>query len=170
MNILFIRHAEAVERSKWPGGDMGRPLTKRGRTDAMRCFALLQKAGIQAGLAVTSEAARARQTAEIFCRKNKARLHVSHLLNPGADENNIRKLLHAHRNKETIAVIGHEPDFSTIIAKLIGGKNARIILGKGACALVTLDQKNAGELRWLLPPFPRVGKKGGPKFQRLEKP
>jgi len=48
--------------------------------------------------------------------------------------------------------VGHEPDFSDTISRLIGG--GRLDLKKGGLALVELEDRAtpAGRLLWLLPP------------------
>ena len=159
MNILFIRHAEAVEPSDWPGDDHSRPLTKAGRGTARRMSAFLAAAGIEPALVLTSAAVRSRETAAC-AGKHFRRARVEPLLNPGCTEAKMRALLRATAKHELIALIGHEPDFSTIIARLIGDGSARLKLQKSACALIKLaDKKRPGQLLWLVPPLPGIGKR-----------
>jgi phosphohistidine phosphatase SixA len=48
-------------------------------------------------------------------------------------------------------VVGHEPEFSSTVAEVIGGGNVE--LKKGALALVDMDDSvGGGVLRWLLTP------------------
>ncbi len=157
MKLLFIRHAEAAELDTWPGDDMDRPLTRDGVKTARAMCRLLASRGIAADILFTSEALRARQTAECF-RKIARRTKATCLLNPGCTRDDVIQLVSDNPRARLIAVAGHEPDFSTIIAALIGAPRAHIKLKKGACALIDLDDQLRGELCWLIPPAP--AKKG----------
>jgi phosphohistidine phosphatase SixA len=59
-----------------------------------------------------------------------------------------------------LLLVGHEPDFSTVIGQLIGA--GRIVCKKGGLARVDLKSPHElpGELVWLLPPRLLVMKSG----------
>lgn len=62
--LILMRHAEAEARH--PGGDRERPLSPRGREDAVRMGRLLAKRGLRPDLALVSPAARTRQTWDLL--------------------------------------------------------------------------------------------------------
>lgn len=160
MNVLFIRHAEAAEADEWPADDWSRPLTRRGQKQASELFRFLRKKGLRCEAVFCSEALRARQTAELFAGRVRRRTTVSPLLNPGCTVKKLRQLARAS-GRASIAVVGHEPDFSAIIAELAGASGLRLKMAKGACAMVELREDRRGALQWLLPPFPVLAKKPG---------
>jgi phosphohistidine phosphatase len=158
MKILFIRHAEAVESGEWDGEDMTRPLTKQGRKEAANASRVLLAAAMKPDIFVSSAAVRARKTAKIIASKVGAELQEDSRLNPGCTFAAIKGILRSHAACKSVALVGHEPDFSLAIAALIGGGRAQIKMNKAACALVSLDDRGLGELRWLIPSFPIIGK------------
>jgi phosphohistidine phosphatase len=62
-------------------------------------------------------------------------------------------LLGEYRSAERVMLVGHEPDFSSLIGELTGG--SRVQLKKGGLARVDLEtiDHGAGTLVWLLPPL-----------------
>ena len=172
MKIFFIRHAEAIEREEWTGDDMSRPLTAKGKRTASAMADFLRMSDNQPQRFISSEAIRAKETAAIFA--GRTRVQISQILNPGCTMNAFGKLLKKCGQKKGIAVVGHEPDFSVIMAELIGDGSARIKMAKAACAIVEYET-GCGRLLALLSPamsgkkFPRIGKKRARNFQSLEK-
>ena len=51
-----------------------------------------------------------------------------------------------------VAVVGHEPGISALLAHLIGGAADNLPFKKGGAALVAMDGAGAGRLVWFLPP------------------
>lgn len=154
MKLLFIRHAEAVERDEWDGDDLSRPLTKRGIKQAKQAGRELLRLAATPDLILASEAVRAQRTAEILADvlNVKRRLATASVLNPGCNPAAARSLARKHMAQETVAFVGHEPDFSAIIASFIGDGSAQIRMKKCAMALVDLDLRGRGELCWLIQP------------------
>ncbi len=171
MKILFIRHAEAVEREKWAGDDMSRPLTAKGRRTVAAMAEFLRLSDNLPKFVISSEASRAKETAAPFALKKK--VQISPLLKPGCRLTTYRKLLKTNCARKFIAVVGHEPDFSEIIAALIGNGTAQIKMAKAACAIVELGD-DCGRLLMLVSPamtakkLPMSGNKRCRKFQSLE--
>jgi phosphohistidine phosphatase len=103
---------------------------------------------------LSSPLVRAQQTAEIVATglDLRDRLVMDPRLGPGFDPRQLKALLAAHRDASTLLLVGHEPDFSETISRLIGG--GRLDVKKGGLALVELEDRAslAGRLLWLLPP------------------
>jgi phosphohistidine phosphatase SixA len=79
-------------------------------------------------------------------------------LEPGFGMNELRTVLKRHRSK-VLMLVGHEPDFTTVISKLTG---ASLKLSKAGLALLDVDPESGseqGKLLWLFPPkFARKAK------------
>ena len=153
MRLYFIRHGLA-DRSAWEGDDVDRPLTSEGRSRVKKTARRLRDIGFQPELMIASPLARARQTAEIVSRvlKMSEDLVVDERLDPGFDTARLRAILAERTGLEAIALVGHEPSFSTVISDLVGG--GRIVCKKGSVARVDIDSTESlqGELVWLLQP------------------
>lgn len=152
--IYFLRHGLA-DRSEFTGkDDTLRPLTERGRRRMQATAAALARMGWEPGLILTSPLARARQTAAIVaeCLDLQDRVKVAEELGCGFDSRDLASLLATYRDEDGIVLVGHEPDFSLVIANLTGGSD--IVMKKGGLARVDLHAEDppAGRLAWLLPP------------------
>lgn len=109
----------------------------------------LARLNVRPGLIVTSPLPRAAQTAEIAIDYLNGKLRKDELLAPGFGMAELRILLKRHRAKVLI-LVGHEPDFTNVIAGLTG---AMLKLSKGGVALLDVDPERAeGRLLWLFPP------------------
>src|SRR4051812_18775734 len=64
MNLLVIRHAEAIPRGESDSEDADRPLTDVGRAQAKQVASGLQRIGVSLGALVSSPLRRAQETAE----------------------------------------------------------------------------------------------------------
>lgn len=152
MNIYFLRHGLAGDRSEWQGDDTKRPLTDEGKEKIKRTAITLAALGLGLDGILTSPLVRAKQTAEIVARKLNCLLVEDKRLAPGFNDDQLEKILLDHPNANTVMLVGHEPDFSETISALIGGGN--IVCKKGGLALVELPNAHSkrGELVWLVPP------------------
>jgi phosphohistidine phosphatase SixA len=145
MRLLFIRHAPALDRLEWYDDDVFRPLTQRGEALAQKTFAKLSKIIKMPDMIFSSEAVRAKQTADILSTAFGVDVKLSTKLNPGATFKDIKSLL-----QDNIAFVGHEPDFSDIIQTMTG---ASIRLKKGGIVELEYDmQTQKGFLKLLLTP------------------
>lgn len=155
MRVLFIRHAIALEREAFTGDDLLRPLSDEGKTKAAKTFAGYAAFFDKPELIITSEAIRAKETAELLSVAfGGVKTQVSALLNPGAGYAELKKLLTTLDNKlESVAFVGHEPDFSTMIGHAVtGGGLLYMGMKKAGCAEVELGREGRGELKCLLTP------------------
>lgn len=164
MRVLLVRHAEAVEQEDFPGSDLERPLTPAGRRVANQAFRHLARAMKRPDLIVTSEAVRSRETAEILRKAfGRTKARVSALLNPGAEFRQFRVLLNElPANVASVALVGHEPDLSRIVARAVGCAQMDIRIKKGACVEIEIDRAcRTGELRLLVHPEILIARRGG---------
>jgi len=154
MELYFLRHGLAENRSEWKGDDAERPLTEEGVRRMERSAAMIARLGLELDAILTSPLARARQTALIAADALEARgkVLIDRRLDPGFDRERLAAILRDHSSAKALMLVGHEPGFSETISALIRG--GRIVCKKGGLACVKLhDVTNLnGELLWLIPP------------------
>ena len=155
MQLYFLRHGEA----DWPGWtkpDDERPLTDFGKKETRQVAKFLNRLKVKPDLIVTSPLPRALQTAEVAAEQLKTKLRQDEALEPGFGISELRTVLKRHRSK-VLMLVGHEPDFSSVISALTG---ASLKLSKAGVALVDIDpEAQEGRLLWLFPPkFARKAK------------
>ena len=90
---------------------------------------------------------RAAQTADIAAEHLKVPFAHEKLLTPGFRVEDLTRLLRKYP-QQVLMLVGHEPDFTLVIAALIGGS---VKLSKAGIALVDLNLQK-GKLLWLFPP------------------
>ena len=158
MELYFLRHGKASEPgSSVSGDDFSRQLTERG-VDEMEAEAeALERLGLKPDVILTSPLVRAKQTAEIVARRLglKKRLIVAEPLSSGCDLDRLRHLLAQHSAAEKVLLVGHEPDFSSLVGELIGGGAASVEIKKAGLAALKVNRSlrpGSGTLRWLFPP------------------
>lgn len=140
MDIILIRHGEAVETA--PGlGDTGRWLTVKGRRVTRKVGKWLDKRKIRRPAEVwTSSLVRAVQSAEIIAREVglKSEVIVHAELLPGADPNDLLRLVNSYDGPGPLALVGHEPGLSLFARHLIGGDVPVPALKKSGIYCITL--------------------------------
>lgn len=159
MKLYFLRHGKAVEPGS-PGApdDAGRSLTPDGIEEMEAEAKAFEQLEIQPEVILTSPLLRTKQTAQIVARRlePKGGLVESELLAPGCEFEQLENLLGKHAAADSVMLVGHEPDFSTLVGELIGrGGMALVELKKGGLAFVESPwpvRRGGGTLRWLLPP------------------
>lgn len=148
MQLYFLRHGEA-DWPNWTKSDDERPLTDFGKKEMCAVGKFLARLKVEPDLIVTSPLPRAAQTAKIAAEYLKSKLREDELLEPGFGMAELSKVLKRHRSK-VLMLVGHEPDFSTVISALTG---ASLKLSKAGVALIDTDpDPKEGKLLWLFPP------------------
>jgi phosphohistidine phosphatase len=138
---------------KWEGPDTRRPLNDKGRGQADRLGAHLARVGANLGPFLTSPKLRASETAEIVAGHLGAPVIVEHRLAGAFDVDTLETILAEHDDPDSVVLVGHDPDFSEVLAALIGADE--FPMKKGALARVDIDrplEPGTGRLIWLLPP------------------
>ena len=148
MQLYFLRHGEA-DWPQWTKPDDERPLTDFGKKEVRQVAKFLNRLGVKPGLVVSSPLPRALQTAEIAAEQLKTKLRQDEALEPGFGITELRTVLKRHHSR-VLMLVGHEPDFSSVISALTG---ASLKLSKAGVALVDFDlETEKGRLLWLFPP------------------
>ncbi|MGQ0635005.1 MAG: SixA phosphatase family protein [Planctomycetaceae bacterium] len=155
MQVWLVRHAVAADRQQFEGPDGDRPLTDKGRK-RFRSFARwLADEALPPAAIVTSPLVRAVQTADILRKElglKKKDVLTADALSSGAEPHAILEVLRT-QSAERIALVGHEPDFSRALGKMISG--GEFAFGKGAVAAVEFEgvpDFGAGKLCWFVGP------------------
>lgn len=152
MELYFLRHGIAADKSPDENGDAARPLTKEGIAKMKAAAHGLRKMSLKLDVLLSSPLVRAHETAEIVARELGPELRLTDALAPGCDVARLFELLGEHRGAERMMLVGHEPDFSALVGALTGG--SRVLMKKGGLARVDIEvlEPGAGTLVWLIPP------------------
>lgn len=163
MQIVLFRHGIAEDRNEFANTglpDSERPLTRKGvqRTRA----AARGLATVLPGLTAvgTSPYLRARQTAELLagaCESGGASATtIVDDLQPGSRASGVCRWLEQGSPSDVVALVGHEPDLSELMAWFTTGREAGFARFKkaGACLIdfSSMPARGAGELQWLVTP------------------
>lgn len=156
MKVLLIRHAAAVPRGRSARRDHERPLTSRGRRKFRAAARGLARIAEHPDVLLTSPLVRARATAEIAAGAFKG---LAPRIEPALAQERAEAVVAAlrkHPRDATIAIVGHEPTLSRVLAHFLGVRHGDDRLGfkKGGAALVDLPNgpAGAGRLRWFVKP------------------
>lgn len=153
MELYFLRHGAAAPRGEWEGEDAQRPLTEQGREDVARVAAFLARTAPALDAIVTSPYLRASETAEIVAQhlNLQDKVVTDEKIAPGFDSGRLAKLAKQFPEAKALLLVGHEPDFSTTVRELTGG---RVVFKKAAAAYVQTpdDAPRRGVLIWLVQP------------------
>src|SRR5262245_39880728 len=123
MELYFLRHGIAADVGPEGTGDAGRPLTAEGIAKLKEAARGLRRLGVRPDVLLSSPLVRARQTAEIVRHALGLDSRLVDALAPGCDIMRLRELLGEYRDTKSAMVVGHEPDFSTMIGDLTGGSH-----------------------------------------------
>ncbi len=155
MKLLLVRHAAAVPRGTPGIPDDERPLTPKGRTKFSAAAKGLARIARRPDVLLTSPLPRARATAEIAARAIE---RIEPTIEPALAHESLDGIvaaLGAHPAGATVAIVGHEPTLSALLARLLGAaQGERLAFKKGGAALVDLPDgpSGGGLLIWFLKP------------------
>jgi phosphohistidine phosphatase len=158
MNLLLIRHAIAADRSEGTSDEL-RPLTEEGKKKMQRAARGLRVAVPSIELLATSPLVRSVATGAIV-EAAYADLKVGSAvreideLRPGAEPDDLLAWLDK-QSADPIALVGHEPDLSELLARLVGAVRPFHRFRKGGVACIAFPgrvEAGAGTLSWVLPP------------------
>lgn len=160
MIVYFLRHASAGQHVMDPRKDEKRPLDRDGIEQCGQIGRALAAMDTQVDVMISSPLKRATQTASLVANEigHEGKLQIEDGLRPGAGFADFTKLLAKYQRYDSVMVVGHNPNLSEFLSRLISGGTGReaVDLKKGAVARVeTARQK--GVLQWCVTPkFVRV--------------
>ena len=159
MKLYVIRHGAACDRASFARSrrpDSERPLTPDGR-DKMRASARGLRVLVKSfDRILTSPYARASETADIVARVFEGpQPEPLEALTPGGRSDDVLATLR-HGDAQSIAMVGHEPDLSMLIAWFVTGSSTPFCeLKKGGVCLLEWDRTPAAgeaKLQWISSP------------------
>jgi phosphohistidine phosphatase len=153
MELYLLRHAHAGDPGAWDGPDDRRPLSDKGEKQAERLGRFLAGIGFTADAIITSPKARAAQTATIVADQLGTPVSEDARLGGELTLPAVEAILRDAGDPGRVVLVGHDPDFSELIATLSGAPE--VPMKKGALARIDLPRPLApggGILRWLVPP------------------
>jgi phosphohistidine phosphatase len=153
VELYLLRHADAGDPDSWEGDDDERPLSDKGRRQSERLGRFLADAGFRPDVIVSSPKLRALDTARIVATRLKRDVAIDERLGEDASLSAVEGVLTGSGDVRRPVLVGHDPDFSALVALLCGA--SRVPLRKASLARVDADRPLAaggGVLRWLVPP------------------
>ncbi|NQX01612.1 phosphohistidine phosphatase SixA [bacterium] len=152
MKLILLRHGKAEDNHL--DGDFARNLVEKGRKQARNAAKRLKAAGDLPDIVLTSPLVRARQTAEEFCQTaGIPGATIQGWIACGMSPETALSELAAFHDFKSVAIIGHEPDFSELIQWILGATGGSIEMKKGAVACLYVNPPNRrGTLAYLVPP------------------
>jgi phosphohistidine phosphatase len=155
VQLLIIRPAIAVPRGTPGLPDEDRPLTPEGELKFREAAKGLARVVDRPDALLTSPWRRAKQTAAIVAGAWGRVEPVETAALAGGSFEEQAEVLDRYPGDATVAVVGHEPWVSELLARLLGTRHdARLEFKKGGAALVDVPGRLAegGSLVFYLPP------------------
>jgi phosphohistidine phosphatase len=157
MDVVVVRHGPAADRdpSRWPD-DQRRPLTSDGARATRRAAKGLASLRPTVDKVITSPAARAHATAEIFRKalKVEAELEIWDELAPDGPPGPILERLQRLSRRRGILLVGHEPTLGELLGLSVTGESVPITrFSKAGAAQITFPREprpGAAEIGWVL--------------------
>ena len=153
MELYLLRHAHAGDAGAWEGPDERRPLSDKGEKQADRLGRFLAGIGFEADAIITSPKVRAAQTAKHVAERLGLPVGEDERLAGELSIGTLDAVLRDAGDPARPVVVGHDPDFTELVALLCGA--ARVPMRKGALARIDVSrplEPGGGTLRWLVPP------------------
>jgi len=153
VELYLLRHADAGDPEKWNGPDAQRPLSPKGEKQSERLGRFLAGMGFRPDAILSSPKLRASQTADRVAEELDVPVTLDARLGGGVDEDVVEAILRDAGDPRQAVLVGHDPDFSTLLQSLCVARNME--MKKGALARIDLIRpvgSGPGDLRWLVPP------------------
>jgi phosphohistidine phosphatase len=173
MQLYVVRHGIAEDGGEGMP-DSSRALTDKGRRRFQKTARAFGRRGGRIDLILTSPLVRAVQTAEILAGAADHReVGVLEELDPRFGVESVRSAVAKRAGKsEAVAIVGHEPQLSSLLAALSGVSQGDLDLKKGAIVRIDVDALADGKSadpRWWLKPRSGDRIKGLPLQKQAEK-
>jgi phosphohistidine phosphatase len=155
MNIYLIRHGDSEGISKGLK-DSERKLTPDGELKIRNASLFWKNIIPEFDYIISSPYLRALQTAKIIASAYnfKKEIFIDKRLGCGSETESLIEILNSFQSGE-IALVGHQPDLSNHLSRLISGSGASVEFKKGAIAKISFNNKvreGKGVLEFLVPP------------------
>jgi phosphohistidine phosphatase len=147
MFLYVFRHADAVSDA---ATDDERPLSEKGMTQVKRVAKFCASNELLPAVILTSPLRRAQETAILFSVETRVKriLSVEFLRSGMTPEKAIRELA-GYQEFASVMIVGHEPDFSALVASLLGVQDREQIHLRKA-SLTAIDLPDVKEARGIL--------------------
>jgi phosphohistidine phosphatase len=155
MHLLILRHAVAVARGTPGIADDDRPLTPDGERKFKKAARGLARVAPRPAALLSSPLPRAWRTAEIAAAAWGRLTPEKTAALVGGSLADLGQALAAYDSEAMVAIVGHEPHLSGLLAELVGSRAAeRLAFRKGGAALVEVPAglTRGGNLAWFLTP------------------
>jgi phosphohistidine phosphatase len=153
VELYLLRHADAGDPAAWRGPDADRPLSSKGEKQSERLGSFLLGIGFHPDAIISSPKLRAMQTAERVGDRLGLTVGDDRRLAGGFGLDEVEAILRDAGDPARVVLVGHDPDFSELLATLCDAPNAT--MKKGALARIDAARplaQGGGQLRWLVPP------------------
>jgi phosphohistidine phosphatase len=155
MIVYFLRHASAGEHLANPKKDEKRGLDQDGIEQCGYVGRALAALDVGVDALISSPLKRATQTASLVANEMgfEGKLQLENALRPDAPFADFRRMLTKYAKYESIMVVGHNPNLSEFLGRVIAeaGGQAGVDLKKGAVARIEL-RRDSGNLNWCVTP------------------
>ena len=160
MNLFVMRHGIAVDLGA-PGitHDAERSLTPEGRSKLAHIVKAMHRMELAFDAIISSPYVRARQTAELVACgfKKPAKVQLCEALIPDGTSVQVVDILRRLKPLPgNLLIVGHEPNLSSLVSVLVGGKGGSCVVFKkgGLCKLCvhSLRPQPDASIEWLLTP------------------
>lgn len=153
VHLHLLRHSDAGDPLTWPGPDDARPLSPEGIEQAARLGEHLAHIGFRCDAILSSPKRRAVETADSVAEALGRPVTIDERVAGPLTLGLLERVLEDAGSPRNPVLVGHDPDFSELLASLIGAVD--VPMKKGALARLDVRLPMApgqGRLRWLLPP------------------
>ncbi|HEY6453439.1 MAG TPA: histidine phosphatase family protein [Steroidobacteraceae bacterium] len=145
--LLLLRHAHA-ETPRAGVADVDRPLSERGRAEALDAAQCVSAAGIVIEAVLASPAARARETAALLATQLAiaGRLDIDPALYAGSPDELLAPVRRCPDELRIVLVVGHNPGLSELAQRFKRTAPAIELRTSGLCAIGFEAQMHWSEL------------------------
>ena len=134
LTLLLLRHAEA-DAAQSGLADIDRPLSVRGRTEALDAADCIASAELRVDAVLASPALRARETAIIVAAELDITddLRFDAALYLGTPDELLPAVRRCTADSHTVLVVGHNPGLSALAQQFMGGSQRVELRPAGLC-------------------------------------
>lgn len=140
MDVYLLRHGIA-EEGEAGTSDADRALTAEGRRKLRQVLVAACDAKVSLDLILSSPLKRTLQTADVARRtlKYKGEILKTKVLAPGSNVQQVWDEIRDHRDKTSLMLIGHNPQFSQLAAFLLGSPDMQVDFKKGGLMKISFE-------------------------------